>query len=257
MVITASKVSAVVESWLPRHRFSVSEFHRMRELGVLAAQDQFELLDGLIIARVGRAPRVILPARESKAMDAVPDSWIPFHRFTVDEYYRMAEIGLFASNARIELIEGEIIDMAPTGSWHCGAVDWITALFFGALPQRANIRTQGALRLSAFSEPEPDIALLKRRGDFYRDNHPGPSETLLVVEVSDSSLQTDQMVKVPLFAHFGIPEVWIVDGAHERLHVYRSPKSGQYTDVSSMERPGTLALSALPDVTVDLSGLFG
>lgn len=257
MIIRENKVSAAVESWLPRHRFSVNDFQRMRESGVLKPQDQVELLDGLIIARSGGVPGGGLPARESKAMDAVPDSWVPFHRFMVEEYYRMGEIGLFAPNARIELIEGEVIDMAPMGSWHCGTVDWITALFFGALPQRANIRTQGAVRLSPFSEPEPDIALVKRRGDFYRNNHPGPSETLLVVEVSDSSLQTDQKVKVPLFAHYGIPEVWIVDGVHERLHVYRSPKGSQYTDIVSMDHPGILALAALADVTVDLSNLFG
>lgn len=257
MIIREKRASALVESWLSRHRFSTSEFQRMREAGVLDPKAQVELLDGLIIARTDGVPGSRLPTRESKAMSILPDGWIPFHRFTVDEFHRMVEMGLFTTNARVELIEGEIIDLAPAGSWHCGVVDWITALFVGALSPRANVRTQRPVRLSNYSEPEPDVAVLKAHADGYRSKPPGPSDTLLVIEVSDSSLQTDQMVKVALFAHFGIPEVWIVDGVHERLHVYRSPKGGQYVDVSSVEQPGMMDLSALADVVVDVSDLFG
>jgi Uma2 family endonuclease len=252
-------MSVVMETWLPRHRFDVDEYYRMRELGILKPNARVELIEGQIIDQtdlIADDDPAIHP-RESKAMDAVPDSWVPYHRFTVDEYYRMAEVGVLAPGARVELIEGEIIDMASMGSWHCGTVDWLNEMFCVCLRKHSNIRIQGSVRLSKLSEPEPDVALLKRRTDFYRDRHPGAPDTLLIVEVSDSSLRTDQLVKIPLFAHFGVPEVWIVDGIHERLHFYRSPRGGEYTEVSSTEKPGVVELAALPDVVVDLSDLFG
>ena len=251
-------MSVVMETWLSRRCFDVDEYHRMKEFGILKPDARVELIEGQVLDKTdcGDGGSAVRP-RESKAMNAVPDNWVPFHRFTVDEYYRMAEVGVLAPDARVELIEGEVIDMAPMGSWHCGTVDWLTEMFCITLREHVNVRIQGAVQLSKLSEPEPDVALLKRREDFYRHAHPGAPETLLIVEVSDSSLRADQMVKIPLFAHFGVPEVWIVDGVHERLHVYRSPRGGDYTDVSSTDKPGVVSLAALPDVTVDLSDLFG
>jgi len=118
------------------------------------------------------------------------------------------------------LIEGEIIDRASMGSWHCGTVDWLMECFMLRAREHTHIRAQ-------------------------------------VVEVSESSLRMDQMVKVPLFAHFGVPEAWIVDGPHETVHFYRAPSGGEYTEVSSTDQPGVVALAALPEVEVDLSDLFG
>ena len=252
-------MSVVMETWLSRHRFDVDEYYRMREFGILKPDARVELIEGQIIDQTACTANddSAMRPRESRAMDAVPDSWVPYHRFTVDEYHRMAEVGVLEADARVELIEGEIIDMASMGSWHCGTVDWLTDMLFGCLREHSNIRTQGVVRLSRFSEPQPDVALLKRRADFYRSAHPGAPDTLLIVEVSDSSLRKDQLVKIPLFAHFGVPEVWIVDVMHERLHFYRSPRDGEYTEVSSTEKPGFVELAALPDVTVDLSDLFG
>src|SRR5581483_4542106 len=215
--------------------------------------DRVELIEGHVFDLADRLVNggVVVSPRESKAMDADPDSWLPFHRFTVRDYYRMSEIGLLALEARVELIEGEIIDMTPIGSMHCATVDWITALFHEAVCRRAIVRTQGVVALSEFSEPQPDIALLKMRDDFYRYAHPRAPETLLIVEVSDSSLRTDQRVKIPLFAHFGVPEVWIVDLVNERFPFYRSPRDGDYTDISFSAKPGLTALSVCPDITVD------
>jgi Uma2 family endonuclease len=252
-------MSVVMENGLPRHRFNVDEYHRMREFGILKEADRVELIEGQIFDLTDRlaGEGVVCASRESRAMDADPDSWLPFHRFTAGEYHRMSELGLLAPDARVELIEGEVIDMTPIGSMHCGTVDWMTALFHRTVSQHALVRTQGVVALSGFSEPQPDIALLEKRPDFYRKAHPGAPETLLIVEVSDSSLRTDQLVKIPLFAHFGVPEVWIVDLLNEHVHFYRSPREGNYMEMSFTARPGLTALSAFPDITVDLSDLFG
>ena len=244
-------MSVVMESGLPWHRFSWDDLERMYEFGILGPGDRFELLDGRLVHSSGVA------RRESKAMDALPDGRIPVHRFRVADYYRMWEIGLFAPDARVELIEGEVIDMAPIGSPHCGTVDWLNEILGAALRKHVIVRAQSVLKLSDFSQPQPDVLLLERRADFYRSAHPGPPETLLLIEVSETSWQTDRMVKVPLYAHFQVRELWIVDLVHERLHVYRKPQGGEYTELLSVERPGVTALSMLPGVTVDLSDLFG
>jgi Uma2 family endonuclease len=250
-------MSVVMETWLPRHRFDVDEYSRMSEFEILKPSARVELIEGQVLDKMDCSADEAMRPRESKAMSEVPDSWIPFHRFTVDEFHRMAEVGVLARDARVELIEGEVIDMASMGSWHCGTVDCLTEAFVTSLREHVNVRVQGAVRMSKLSEPQPDVALLKRREDFYRHAHPGPREIVLIVEVSDSSLRTDQLVKIPLFAHFGIPEVWIVDGVHGRLHLYRAPQGGEYTEVSSTDQPGVIALAAMPNVTVDLSDLFG
>jgi Uma2 family endonuclease len=244
-------MSVVMKGWLPRHRFSEDDLARLYEFGVLGPDDRVELIEGRLVNSKGAA------TRESNALDSVPDCWVSYRRFSAADYYRMWEIGLFAPDARIELIEGEIIDMAPIGSPHCGAVGWLNEMLRDTLQERVIVWPQSVIRLAEFSHPQPDIALLERRKDFYRSEHPGPSDTFLIIEVSDSSLRMDQMVKVPLFAHFEVPEMWIVDLVHERLHVHRSPRDGEYTEVSSVEKPGPTALSALPGVTVDLSDLFG
>jgi Uma2 family endonuclease len=181
-------------------------------------------------------------------MSAVMDNWLPRHRITVDEYHRMAEVGLLAPDARVELIDGEIIDMAPMGSPHGSTVDWLTRLLCAAVGERAIVRVQGAVRLSRSSEPQPDLALLRPRKDFYRTGHPSGPETQLVIEVSDSTLRYDRQIKVPLFARHGVPEVWVVDLEHNQLHFYRSLVDGAYADVAFTAKPGVTAISVLPGV---------
>jgi Uma2 family endonuclease len=178
------------------------------------------------------------------------------HLITVDEYYRMAEVGLLAPDARVELIEGEIIDMVPIGTRHARAVGHLHNLFALAVGNRALVRSQGPVRLSHRSEPEPDIALLAPRADEYAHSHPGPSDVLLLVEISDSTLDYDRNVKLPLYARHGIPEAWIVDLQHNELHVCRLPRDGQYTACSNTRRPGLARIAAVPDIEVDLSRLL-
>jgi Uma2 family endonuclease len=181
---------------------------------------------------------------------------LPRHRITVDEYYRMAEDGRLDPDTRVELIEGEIIEMAPMGSAHAGKTSRIDHLLSRALGTAAQIRVQMPLRLDNHSEPEPDIAVVVSREDFYEERHPTPADVLLVVEISDSSSGPDRNRKISLYARGGVPEVWVVDVKSKRLHVYREPRDGAYTDVWSTVKPGMIALSALPGIRVDLKELF-
>jgi Uma2 family endonuclease len=190
---------------------------------------------------------------QGKRMSVVMNDWISRHRITVDEYYRMAEVGILPPDARVELIEGEIIDMAPIGTGHGGTVTQLNRLLQGAVGDQAYVLTQSVVRLSDISEPQPDFALVKPRADFYKKKHPGPGDTFLIIEVSESSLRYDLQVKAPLYARHGVPEFWVIDLKGRQVRFFRSPNSGQYTDVTSTDAPGTVALAALPDVQIDLA----
>jgi Uma2 family endonuclease len=178
------------------------------------------------------------------------------HRLTVHEYYRMAEVGLLAPDARVELIEGEIIDMPPSGTPHAGILGRLTRLLLTTAGNRVAVRVQLPLRLDEYSEPEPDFAVLKWREDEYTAAHPTPSDTLLVIEVSQSSLRYDRKRKLPLYARHGIPEVWIVDVVNLRLHTFDSPQQRRYANSSTTPQPGVVGLKAMPELKVDLTGLF-
>ncbi len=127
--------------------------------------------------------------------------------FTTDEFHRMAAAGILSEDDRVELIDGEIVQMSPIGSPHASCVDRLTALFVRRFGRRAIIRVRNPIVLSRHSEPQPDLAVLKLRTDFYAEKHPGPSDVLLVVEVADTSADYDRLTKVALYARAGIPEV--------------------------------------------------
>jgi Uma2 family endonuclease len=179
------------------------------------------------------------------------------HRLTVDDYYRMAEAGILDEEARVELIDGEIIDMAPPGSPHAGTVNYLAEALMRAAGDRATVLVQNPVRLSHYSEPQPDLALLRRRPDFYRERHPLPDDVLLIVEIAASSLRYDRKTKVPLYARHGIPEMWLVDLGGRRFVRYRAPQLGSYTRVDEPGLGAALEVAALPAVVVDLQQLFG
>jgi Uma2 family endonuclease len=183
------------------------------------------------------------------------EDWLPRHRITVDEYYRMAEVGLLAPDARVELIEGEIIDMPPIGSSHGGVVNRLNRLLVQAIGDRAIVSVQNPVRLSRSSEPQPDLAVLRPRADFYEAAHPNPPDTLLIIEVSQTTFRYDRQIKVPLYARNGVPEVWLIELPAGRIHFFRSPADGQYAETASIDEPGVTAIASLPDVTIDLSHL--
>jgi Uma2 family endonuclease len=187
-------------------------------------------------------------------MNVITENWPRPHRLTVDEYYRMAEVGLLPPDARVELIEGEIIDMAPIGSRHAAAVDLLAKRFIRAVDESAIVRIQGPVRLSPHSEPQPDLALLKRQPHRYATSHPTAADVLLIVEVSDTTLRFDREVKAKLYARHGIPELWIVDLDSRQLHLFRAPRLGEYADQTTVGA-GVLKIPTLA-IEVDLTELF-
>jgi hypothetical protein len=170
-------------------------------------------------------------------------------RFTVDEYYRMGEAGVFGEDDRVELLDGRIYVLSPIGSEHASCVDRLTRLFVRRAGDDAIVRIQNPIRLDEASEPEPDLALLYPRDDAYASEHPGPEDVMLVVEVADTSLQFDRDVKRPLYAAAGVPVLWLVDLEADTIHVYRDPSDDRYTAHDTYGPDDELDLASLPALT--------
>lgn len=179
------------------------------------------------------------------------------HRLTAAEYHRMGEAGVFAVDARVELIEGEVIDMTPIGTRHHAAVMRLSRVLQHAADDSALVSVQGPLHLDDWSEPEPDLMLLAPREDFYAGAHPGPADVRLLIEVADTSARYDREIKLPLYARHGIGEVWLVDLEARMVRFFRHARQGQWTEITATETPGPTAVAALPGVTVDLTGVLG
>jgi Uma2 family endonuclease len=182
-----------------------------------------------------------------------PDFVIPRHRITVDEYYRMAELGILAPDARVELIEGEIIDMPPQGSPHAHVVSLLNRRLLQAAGDSAIVRCQSPLHLSNRSEPEPDFAIVEPRGAHYAKAHPTGNDTFLVVEISSTTVSYDRHIKMPLYARHRVPEAWIVDVQAARIRFYRRPTDTGYAEMTESGRPGITPLVALPTMSVNLT----
>ena len=179
------------------------------------------------------------------------------HRLTVHEFDRMAEAGVFGPEERIELIDGDLIDMAPIGQEHAGNVDALAEALFRACAGRAIVRCQNPIRIDTTHELQPDFAVLRRRADFYATGErPGAADVLLIVEVSDSSLRFDRTVKLPIYARSGIPELWIVNIPGRVLECHRSPIGDRYETVTQHHAQDTIALAAMPDIVVRLQLFF-
>jgi Uma2 family endonuclease len=178
-------------------------------------------------------------------------------RFTVDEYRRMLEGGILAEDDRVELINGEIVEMAPIGSRHAACVKRLNNLFSRQVGDRAVVGVQDPVRLDEYSEPQPDLTLLRPRPDYYAGGHPGPEDVLLVVEVAETSAEYDRQIKVPLYARAGIREVWLVDLAASAVEVYREPTPEGYRQVRRFGRGETLSPEALPDINLALDDILG
>jgi Uma2 family endonuclease len=175
--------------------------------------------------------------------------------FTVAEYHRMAEAGILGEDDRVELLEGEIVAMTPIGSRHAACVARLTALL-SRVQERGIVWVQNPIRLGEHSEPQPDLAVLKPRADFYAQAHPEPEDVLLVVEVAETSADYDREVKLPLHARAGIPEVWLVDLTEERIEAYLQPAPNGYREVRHVGRDGRAAPQAFPDLELAVADLL-
>ncbi|HEX8774386.1 MAG TPA: Uma2 family endonuclease [Pyrinomonadaceae bacterium] len=158
------------------------------------------------------------------------------HWITVDEYERMGEAGIFHPDSRLELLEGEIYEMSPIGSSHAACVKALSFLLNQLFGGTLLVSTQDPIRLNDFSEPQPDIALLRWRDDFYRHAHPVPTDVLLVIEVADTTVDSDRRVKIPLYARAAIKEVWLVNLPAEQIEIYAEPAGDAYQIIQQVKR---------------------
>lgn len=179
------------------------------------------------------------------------------YSFTAEEFQRMGEAGIFRQDARLELIEGEIIEMSPIGSPHAACVKFLSGLLHRLFGDAFIVGVQDPIRLNDFSEPQPDVTLLKWRDDYYREKHPTPAEVLLVIEVADSTVVKDKTIKIPLYARTGIAEAWLVNIPEERIEAYSAPSGDLYQRVEIFGRGQEARAHTLEGLAVNASELLG
>lgn len=177
-------------------------------------------------------------------------------KFTVTEYEKMGEAGILATDNKVELIEGEIIKMSPIGLKHIATVNRLTNIFPEIFGQKVIVSVQNSIQLNNYSQPEPDVVLLKYRKDFYETKRPTSDDILLLIEVSDSTLKYDQEVKLPLYAESKLNEVWLVNLIDDCLEVYRNPKGKKYQQISILDKENTISCLAFPEINVNISDFF-
>jgi Uma2 family endonuclease len=175
-------------------------------------------------------------------------------RVTVDQYHKMAAAGVFAPEDRVELIDGDIVIMAPIGSRHADIADFLNEELVLALNRRAKVGPGHPLTLGKNSEPQPDLLVMKHRR--YRNAHPRAEDVLLAIEVSDSSIALDQDPKRDLYARHGIAECWVVDVAGSQVWTYRSPRGGAFQDVRALHVGEILSPQSFPDIQIPVADMF-
>jgi hypothetical protein len=178
------------------------------------------------------------------------------HRFTVEEYYRMAEIGVLKPDVRVELLEGEIIDMMPIGPFHGGMTKRLIRFFSNLSKGRWVVSAQDPVHLDEYSEPQPDLMLLKPDPDDYTTRHPGPEDVFLLVEVADSTLDYDRGRKLPAYGRAAVREVWIINLPERTIEVYREPHYLGYGSTTVLRAGDQAHPEAFPDVAVDVQSLL-
>jgi Uma2 family endonuclease len=178
------------------------------------------------------------------------------HRFNVKEYYRMAETGVLRPDARVELLDGRIIDMSPIGPFHGGLVNRLIRLFGKLSNGRWMMSAQNPLRLDDHSEPEPDFMLLKPSPDDYTSRHPEPEDVFLLIEVADASLDYDREEKLPAYGRAGIAEVWIINLRNQTVEVHREPHFTGYGSKTILHAGDQAVPQAFPDAVLNVAELL-
>lgn len=191
------------------------------------------------------------------AVQPAPQPRVTAHQFTIDDYYRMAEVGILTEDDRVELIDGEIVDMNPIGASHSGHINRVVRVFRQLGVDRALLSVQNPVRLGPRAEPVPDVALLRPHADAYTSSHPTPADVFLLVEVADSSLAYDRQVKAPLYSRHGIQELWIVDLIHGYVEIYRDPSPEGFRSLHTAQPGDTIHPMAFPDLMVAIVDVLG
>ena len=204
------------------------------------------------------APRSEPPAPKRRAQPDAPPlpKWVARWKFDVHQYHAMAKAGVLKEDDRVELIDGVIVAMSAIGLAHVGAVNSSTMFWAIRLGGRAIVQTQNPIRLDERNQPQPDIAILKLKDDFYRSGLAGPDDVLLLIEVSDTTLRYDRRIKLALYARFGIPEVWIANIRARAIEAYTDPVNGEYTTRQTFQHGQTATPTAFPDVVLPVSDVI-
>lgn len=179
------------------------------------------------------------------------------HRFSAEDYHRMGEAGVLPPDGRFELIRGEIVEMSPIGSAHAAVVSYLNRLLMQQVGEEdALVWVQNPVRLDQWSEPQPDLALLRPRADDYYQRLPEAADCLLVIEVADTTLAYDRDTKLPLYGARGVAEAWLIDLTSQTVERHATPSAGGFRDCHRAFPPETVAAGAVPGVSLDLQGLF-
>lgn len=177
--------------------------------------------------------------------------------FKVQEFDRMVEVGILTKGDRVELICGEIVEMSPIGRRHAACVRRLDSILSQKLANRAFVDTQNPVELGDRSEPQPDVVLLQPRPDFYESKHPQPRDIFLLIEVTDTTVETDRAVKIPLYAEDGISEVWLLAINEQCLEVYRQPSARGYLEMQKLYRGQIASIQAFPDIEIAVDEMLG
>jgi len=178
-------------------------------------------------------------------------------RLNISQYHQMNQAGILSEDDRVELVEGELIEMSPIGRRHTACVRRLINILSQLLAELAIVDAQNPIILNNLSEPQPDIALLKPRADFYESGHPQPKDIFLLIEVADSSLEYDRDVKIPLYASSGITEVWLVDIYEQVIIVYRYPTENGYSEIKTLNRGEKMSIQAFPEIHLVVDDILG
>ena len=182
---------------------------------------------------------------------------IQLWRFSVRDYDRMLESGILNEDDRVELIDGEVRELSPTGERHASIVDRLTQLLIENLARCAIVRIQNPIVLNDFTKPQPDLVVLKWRDDYYASQTPGPADILIVIEVSDTTLNYDRSEKLPRYAAAGIPEVWIVDVFGHNMEQNTQPDRGGYRHTETLQHGAIIRSKVLPQLALDVAAIVG
>jgi len=178
------------------------------------------------------------------------------HRFNVREYYRMAEAGVLRPDARVELLDGRIVDMSPIGPFQGGVTKRLIRFFSKLAGERWVVAAQDPVHLDDHSEPQPDLMLLKPASDDYTTRHPGPADVFLLIEVADSSLAFDRDEKLPLYGRAGIREVWIFNLTARTMEIYREPHFTGYALNTTLRAGDKASPQAFPEIELEVADLL-